>query len=113
MFKAIGRALEKLQTSDNKMLKSIRDFSDGMANAPAGASVTERLASGGMSTGVGALKRNPQKKPVMHTNKEPQAPEEPPVLIGPPILDIEKRRKRSAITRGLRMNQLDPMETQE
>lgn len=94
------------------MLKGIRDFGDGMASAPAGASVTERLAGGGMSTGVGALKSkfDPQKKPVMHTNGEPQAPEEPPALIGPPENDIEKRRKQSAITRGLRMNQLDPQE---
>jgi len=114
MFKAIGRALEKLQTSDNKMLKGIRDFGEGMADAPAGSSVGERLAGGGIGLGAGVIKPKikPETKPVMHNTDRDPIDKEPVIDRAPPPIfnDTEERRKRSAITRGLRMNQLDPAE---
>ena len=120
-FKAIGRGVKKLHESDNPVLKGIRDFGDGMADAPEGSSVNERLASGGIGVGGGIIKGklDPEAKPGIHErkpaeqDKEPVIDRAPPPPINPgdtpPIFqnDIEERRKRSAIMRGLRMNQLD------
>lgn len=98
------------------MLKGIRDFGDGMAAAGDGASVTDRLAGGGMGVGGGIVKSkfDTKKMPVVMHDRDPQQDGGPIVIDSPPIInDTEERRKRSAITRGLRMNQLDPMEIQE
>lgn len=113
-FKGIGKAISKLQNSDNKMLKGVRDFGEGMADAPAGSSVGERLAGGGMGVGGGIIKSkfdNKKMPNVMH-DPDPRQSADPVIDRAPPPMfnNTEERRKRSAITRGLRMNQLDPAE---
>lgn len=121
IFGSIGKGIKKLQSSNNPVLQGLKNFGQGMSHANPDAGVGETLAMGAAGVGLGAAgnKLNPEAKPGIHErkpaeqDKEPVIDRAPPPPINPgdtpPIFqnDIEERRKRSAIMRGLRMNQLD------
>lgn len=114
-FKSIGKGIKKLHESDNPVLKGIRDFGEGMADAPDGSGVGERLANGGVGVGGGIIKNQlrekelePVSKPKVMPKMTPQGGPRPRVEVEGIELDpFEKRRKQSAIMRGL--NQMDDL----
>jgi len=75
----IGKALKKIQGSDNQLLKGVRNFGQGMAQADGG--IGEQLAAGGAGVAGGMLndKFNPtdeqkRKKRLGLLNDAPMSP---------------------------------------
>lgn len=118
-FKSIGKGIKKLHESDNPVLKGIRDFGEGMADAPDGSSVSERLAGGGVGVGGGIIKSQLREKELDPVSKPKEMPKITPqggprprievedIDLAPDTDDLGARRKRSAIMRGL--NQMDDL----